>query len=250
MREAAAGERFEEAARVRDQLRAVERTLERQRMVQEERVDQDVFGVHRAGPHLAVAVLVVRRGRLQDSQTFNFVKQEFPTEELLASFLGLYYDGATSAPAGAAPGAVRWRTRQRLRSGCPRRPASRSTCWRPSGARRSGWSRWPAPTPSRPFRERESQGQDVEEMLARLQRALELRKLPRTLECYDISNFQGTEVVGSKVAFRDGQPEQGRLPALPGEGRGGAGRLRLALRGPQRAGCARASATAICRICW
>jgi excinuclease ABC subunit C len=207
MREAAAAERFEEAARVRDQLRAVERTLERQRMVQEERVDQDVFGVYRAGPHLSVAVLVIRRGRLQDSQTFNFVKQEFPTDELLASFVGLYYDGATSAP-------------RELLLACPVENATALEEWlsekagkqvhvlAPQRGVKKRLVEMACANAEQAFRERESQGQDVEEMLGRLQRALGLRKLPRTLECYDISNFQGTEVVGSKVAFRDGQPNK------------------------------------------
>jgi excinuclease ABC subunit C len=208
MKEAAGAERFEEAARLRDQLRAVERTLERQRMVQEEKVDQDVFGVHRAGPHLAVAVLIVRRGRLQDSQTFDFVEQEFPTEELLASFVGLYYDGATSAP-------------REVLLACPVENAAALADWlsglagrqvhvlAPQRGEKRRLVEMACANAQQAFVERQAKGQEVEETLGRLQGSLGLRKPPRTMECYDISNFQGTEVVGSKVAFRDGRPEKG-----------------------------------------
>jgi excinuclease ABC subunit C len=207
MREAAGAERFEEAARVRDQLRAVERTLERQRMIQEERVDQDVFGVYRAGPHLSVAVLVIRRGRLQDSQTFSFVKQEFPTEELLGSFVGLYYDGATSAPRElllARP----VENAAALEEWLSEKAGKQVHVLAPQRGEKKRLVEMACANAEQAFREREAKGNDVEEMLGRLQRALELNKLPRTLECYDISNFQGTEVVGSKVAFRDGQPNK------------------------------------------
>jgi excinuclease ABC subunit C len=207
MRAAAEAERFEEAARLRDQLRAVERTLERQRMVQEERVDQDVFGVYRAGPHLAVAVLVVRRGRLQDSQTFNFVKQEFPTEELLASFVGLYYDGATSAPRELLL-ALPLENAAALGEWLSEKAGKQVHVLAPQRGEKKRLVEMACANAEQAFREREAKGQDLEETLGRLQRALELRKLPRTLECYDISNFQGTEVVGSKVAFRDGQPNK------------------------------------------
>ncbi len=205
MAEAAGGERFEEAARLRDQIRAVERSLERQRMVQGERVDQDVFGFERGGPHLSVAVLIVRQGRLVESQTFDFSRQEFPTEELLASFVGLYYDGGANpprelllpVPLEGADALAEWlseRAGHKVAVLCPQRGEKRrlveTACANAAQA----------------FRDREARGQDLEETLARLQKALSLRRPPRTLECFDISNFQGTEVVGSKVAFRDGRP--------------------------------------------
>ncbi|MHB8419026.1 MAG: excinuclease ABC subunit UvrC [Myxococcales bacterium] len=205
MREAAGAERFEEAARLRDQLQAVEHSLERQRMVQQERVDQDVFGFVRRGPRLCVAVLLVRRGRLQDSQAFDFVQQEFPTEELLASFIALYYDAAAAVPRELLlplpledeAALAEWlseKAGRAVRVLVPQRGEKRRLV-EMAGA-----------NAEQAFREREDQGRDLEETLGRLQRALSLRKVPRTLECYDISNFQGTEVVGSKVAFRDGKP--------------------------------------------
>jgi excinuclease ABC subunit C len=64
MERAAAGERFEEAARLRDQIRAIEKTQERQQMVAHWGADQDVFGLYREGGAIEVQVLFVRDGKL------------------------------------------------------------------------------------------------------------------------------------------------------------------------------------------
>src|SRR5574342_284541 len=92
MREAAAAQRFEEAARVRDQLQAVERSLEKQRVLMGDEADRDVFGVYREGPDLCFQVLVMRAGKLQDSRSYPFAGSEFPDADLLSSFLAMYYE--------------------------------------------------------------------------------------------------------------------------------------------------------------
>ena len=57
-------ERFEEAARLRDQIRAIEKTQERQQVVAHWGADQDVFGLYREGGAIEVQVLFVRDGKL------------------------------------------------------------------------------------------------------------------------------------------------------------------------------------------
>ena len=64
MEAAAAAERFEEAARLRDQIRAIEKTQERQQVVAHWGADQDVFGLYREGGAIEVQVLFVRDGKL------------------------------------------------------------------------------------------------------------------------------------------------------------------------------------------
>src|SRR5262245_6675508 len=64
MQQAAAAERFEDAARLRDQIRAIEKTQERQQVVSHWGADQDVFGLYREGGAIEVQVLFVRDGKL------------------------------------------------------------------------------------------------------------------------------------------------------------------------------------------
>src|SRR5205823_6420742 len=87
----AAGElKFEEAARVRDQLIAIERSLERQKIAAGETpIDQDVFGFYREADRMLIYALYVRNGRITGGQGFPFTGQEFPDEELLHSFVNL-----------------------------------------------------------------------------------------------------------------------------------------------------------------
>ena len=70
MESAAEAERFEEAARLRDRIEAVERTVERQQIVGQRRADRDVFGLARRGGDVEVQVLHVRDGRVVGAQRF------------------------------------------------------------------------------------------------------------------------------------------------------------------------------------
>src|SRR5215831_8810858 len=98
MKGAAAKTEFEQAAEVRDQIRALEVTLEEQRVVSGDFTDQDVFGFHREGIALEIVVMSIRGGKLLGSRAFSFTGQEFPDAELLSSFLGLYYDMGAAPP--------------------------------------------------------------------------------------------------------------------------------------------------------
>ena len=83
---------------MRDQIRALETTLEEQRVVSSDFVDQDVIGFHREGMALEIVVMSIRGGKLTGSRGFSFTGQEFPDAELLSSFVGLYYDLGASPP--------------------------------------------------------------------------------------------------------------------------------------------------------
>src|SRR5438132_1543296 len=88
MKDAASKLEYERAAQLRDQLHAIERSLEKQRTVLGDQLDQDVLGYHREGPALELHLLFFRGGRLTGGRSFGFSRQEFPTEELLSSFQG------------------------------------------------------------------------------------------------------------------------------------------------------------------
>ena len=78
MKAAATDTQFERAAAIRDQLRALEVTLQAQRVVSTDFVDQDVIGFHREGLALEIVVMAIRQGKLVGSRGFSFGGQEFP----------------------------------------------------------------------------------------------------------------------------------------------------------------------------
>src|SRR3982750_4032516 len=98
MKDASGRLEYERAAQLRDQLHAIERSLEKQRTVLGDLLDEDVLGFHREGPALEVHLLFFRNGRLTGGRSFGFSKQEFPTEELLSSFLAQYYEPGAFVP--------------------------------------------------------------------------------------------------------------------------------------------------------
>ena len=207
MAEAAAGLRFEEAARLRDQIAAVERSLEKQRVLMGDLADRDVIGLHREGPRLVIQVLSMRGGRLQDSRSHPFAGQEFPGEELLSSFLALYYEQnpapdelllplePENAAALAEVLSERWGRRVRLLT--PRRGAKADLL---EVARRNA---------AQSFESWHERDERREEALVALARALHLAREPRWMECYDISTFQGALAVGSGVSMKDGEADKG-----------------------------------------
>src|SRR4029079_15127072 len=98
MKEAAARTESEVAADIRDQIRALEVTLEDQQVVSADFVDQDVIGYQRDGIALEIVVMSIRAGKLSGNRAFSFSGQEFPDAELISSFVGLYYDMGASVP--------------------------------------------------------------------------------------------------------------------------------------------------------
>src|SRR4051812_33586394 len=98
MKAAAARTDFEVAADIRDQVRALEVTLEEQRVVSGDFSDQDIVGFHREGIALEIVVMSIRAGKLSGNRAFSFTGQEFPDAELLSSFIGLYYDLGAPPP--------------------------------------------------------------------------------------------------------------------------------------------------------
>ncbi len=206
MRARAECEEFEEAARLRDQVRAIERTAERQTVLHHWGGDQDVFGLYREGGFVEAIVLMVRAGKLVSTRSFSFEDFELPDEELLADLLSQFYGAAAEPPdeivlpaaledAEARAELLSERRGRRVEFVTPQRgdklrllEMARDNARQSFGARRDSESR----------RER---------MLRELARRLHLRNTPKRIECYDISNLQGTLVVGSQVTFDEGEPQ-------------------------------------------
>jgi len=221
MQRASSALEYERAAQLRDQLQAIERSLEKQRTVFVEQLDQDVLGFHREGPALEVHLLFFRHGRLTGGRSFSFSRQEFPSAELLSSFLDQYYESGAFIPKELLlplqlPDAEMrelWLSEkkgERVRVHVPERGEKvRLLEMAVANARHN-------------FEERARTKETQLLALTRLQSRLRLPRLPRRIECFDISTFQGQLTVGSQVVFTDGEPDKSgyRLFKVRGEAAG------------------------------
>jgi excinuclease ABC subunit C len=207
MAEAAAAERFEEAAQLRDRIQAVARTIESQQIVGDQGVDRDVFAIAREGGEVAVQVLHVREGRVIGAQDFPFSNVQLGEDEIMSSFLGQFYgSGAGHAPPREVLTSVDFDDEGALPALWKERFGQGVTIRRPQrgGARRLveiALRNAMLALASR-LAARESVETAFEELVDRCG----LGRSPRRIECYDVSNLQGSLAVASRVVFEDGEP--------------------------------------------
>ncbi len=207
MRDAAAEERFEDAARYRNRLHAIERLSERQAVERKSIGTIDVIGVAVSPERAAVQVFPLREGRMVDRYAFhleNAAGEEL--EEVLEQFCLEYYGSAPSIPPQIL---------------VPRGAGDLSALEAFLSERRGSHVEVRAPERGEKRRIQELAQQNAQlaldsesfvtetkrarrmESLEELREALNLESLPIRIECFDISNIQGQEVVGSMVVFED-----------------------------------------------
>ncbi len=204
MSEAAAGLHYEEAARWRNLLRAIEVTVEKQKMVLRGG-DSDVIGSHRQGERLELVVLFVRNGIMSGSRHFGF-RWELDDREGVAAFLRQFYTDDQYIPtdvllpfeiedSGAVSEILSEMGGKRVTLITPKRGTRRDlvelACKNAAAA----------------LREREDTAAGVAAVLEELRQGLHLSRLPNRIECYDISTIQGRHSVGSGVTFINGSPD-------------------------------------------
>lgn len=207
MQDAAEMQRYELAARYRDQIRAVERVFETQKAQTPGSGEHDIFYPRREGEVTGIQELVVREGKIVHTHCHTF-RTELEIEEVLTSFLVQYYLADRYIPAEillpiALPEVdllLEWLREKRgkvVRILTPRRGAKRALL---DMARENVGNA---------FRLASSRSERIQEALAGLARGLDLEPPLQRIECYDISTFQGSQAVGSMVVFDDGEPDRG-----------------------------------------
>jgi excinuclease ABC subunit C len=231
MKDAAGRTEFEVAAEIRDQIKALEVSLEKQRVVSSDFLDQDVVGYHREGIALEIVVMSIRNGQLNGNRAYSFTGQEFPDAELISSFIGLYYDlGAPPPdevllPLEIEDAALKAEWLSEKRAALPGRHKKVDVQTPQRGDRRRLID-LASKNAAASFATRRNTRADVELALGKLQRRLKLTKLPRVIECYDVSHLQGFATVASMVVFVDGRPEKSRYRTYKVRAPGAAGRSR------------------------
>jgi excinuclease ABC subunit C len=209
MQEKSAALEFEAAARIRDQIQAVEKTLERQRMVSHWGVDQDVFGLYREGGFIEVQVLFVRQGKLTGNQSYSLEDLEFPDEEIMGALLTQFYQGhrfipdEILLPVSLDDGEVR-------EEYLGERKGKKVSVLTPQRGDKRQLVEMAAENARQSFSERHDQEKAREKMLGGLQAQLRLKQYPYRIECFDISTIHGAHAVGSQVTFINGEPDKAK----------------------------------------
>jgi excinuclease ABC subunit C len=212
MREAAAAERFEEAARYRNRLHSVQHLAERQAADRRSVGTIDVLGIAAEGDRAAVQVFPLRGGKLIDRHSFHLENvAERDLQTVLEAFALEYYGSSPSVPPQiVVPRGVG--DVSALEEFLSERRGARVEV---RAAERGEKRRLQELAQQNAVLALESDTLQSEtkrlrrvEALEELREALNLESLPIRIECYDISNIQGESPVGSMVVFQDAMPKK------------------------------------------
>ncbi|MDH3628972.1 MAG: excinuclease ABC subunit UvrC [Acidobacteriota bacterium] len=207
MREASGDQRFEEAARQRDTLKVLDRLATRQRISHVGMEEQDYIAHHADGGQVAIQVFEVREGKVQTRREFTLENVETPIEELYATVLAQYYIdtlpprevllGSQPADQGLLRNWLMDRRGSAVRLAVPvRGPKHKFMEIVRRNARLAFDSR---------FRAHDSHTVTGLNELARI---FGMTEPPNRIECFDISNIQGTDAVASMVVWYQGRPKK------------------------------------------
>lgn len=200
---------YELAARIRDQIRAVKKTLEPQDIALPSMRDQDVIGLHREGPDLCIAVLEIRGGRIESIHSHLFSEQAFSDDAVLESFLLQSYEAREDVPAELIV-PIDLEGKEPLSELLSERRGRKVEVLLPQRGERARVLDLARQNAEHAFAEKRQKSGANLAVLEGLKEKLMLSKLPIRIECFDISNFQGKMIVASKVAFEEGVPAKSR----------------------------------------
>jgi excinuclease ABC subunit C len=205
MHEASRGLNFEKAARVRDQIRAVEKTVERQTVVSTEMKDQDAIGISRSGKEARVVILFVRGGSMVGSRAYSIHCEWENKSEALEAFLKQYYRDKEFVPPDIMLSDViddkelisEWLTGM----------AGKRVCISvPSRGDKKRLVNMAAVNAENMLLERQEREHSA--ILEEAKSILHLRRRPVQIEAIDVSNLKGDLAVGSLVTFAEGVPRK------------------------------------------
>ena len=213
MEDAAERLAFEDAARYRDEIAAVDAVLARQKISEANtRENRDLIAVHRDGDEAVVTVFCVRDGRLlgREHRAVEGCGDQ-SDGDILRAFLPEFYGGDRLIP---------------LKIYCREIPAESEILTEILSQRRGGPVHFVIPQRGEKSRmlqlaeknaamlmeeekrKKSRDDSDIAAALEHLRAALELPYTPRRIECYDISHVQGAYTVGSMIVFIDGKPKK------------------------------------------
>jgi excinuclease ABC subunit C len=204
---------YERAAALRDRIQAVDRVVEKQKVISSEKINSDVIAMARENGEACVQIFFIRAGKLIGREYFILEGTEDEEEsQIISQFMKQFYTEAASIPSQVllpnhieeAQVISEWlktkRNCQKVELKVPRRGENAALIKMASenavetlSALRTQWQA-----------DKDKQRQ----ALAEITEALHLPEIPYRIECYDISNTQGTSAVGSMVVFQQGIPHK------------------------------------------
>ncbi|MGE0763021.1 MAG: excinuclease ABC subunit UvrC [Bdellovibrionales bacterium] len=213
MKEASKSERYEAAAKFRDSLQAVQAIWEKQAVIKADRdVDQDIIGFVGDERGTLIEIISVRAGRLIGRQShfmsrLNAASPQEDVRDWLTSFMNQYYSDNFIPDEILVPVDLGGDITKLFQAVLKER-GKQARLLPPVGQEGRRLIEMAQANAESRFKDHISENEGRENGLKEIQERFQLSQLPRRIECFDISNFQGAQNVASQVVFEDGLPKK------------------------------------------
>ena len=214
MKGAASEEHFERAAKLRDSIQAIERIWERQTVVSTNKdYDLDVVAFYGDERGTLIETVFVRGGRVTGSRPYFMNKFDFASDgeevkDWLTSFLNQYYSDNMVPDEIILSVDLGTDIIKLLQAVFLERQAKKAKVTVATGSEGKKLMDLAMQNAQGHFKDAVSKADRQAKGLEQIQQKFGLKGLPRRIECYDISNFQGASNVASQVVFEDGAPSK------------------------------------------
>ena len=201
--------RYEKAAKIRDRIRAIEETVEKQRIRSMTFVDRDVFGYYMEGKEVYIEVMFIRSGNMEDVASYHFSTNHNTIEEVFRSFLNQFYSQTRFIPSEVII-PVESVDAKLLEEWLSERKGKKVEVIYPQRGDKVRLVEMAQKNAENAYMVSRVHEEDFARTLHSLKETLKLRQVPERIECFDISNIFGKQAVGSMVTFERGKPNKSR----------------------------------------
>jgi excinuclease ABC subunit C len=211
MLEASKAQEYEKAGKLRDQLEAINKAYESTDRFLNENIDADVLAIHEEITHASLSQFNIVAGRITGSRSWVIDRANLLEDEsIISAMLGKIYAESKPPPEVLVDQLPQdsdllqqWLTEQRGKSVTLMQPARGEKLELVQTVKRNANQAL-----IQYLSKRANDAAVSGSALAEIAEQLELAELPLRIECFDISNIQGTSMVASMVVFEDGQPKK------------------------------------------
>ena len=201
--------RYEKAAKIRDRIRAIEETVEKQRIHSMTFIDRDVFGYYMAGNEVYIEVMFIRSGNMENVASYHFSTNHSTIEEVFRSFLNQFYSQTRFIPSEVII-PVESADARLLEEWLTERKGKKVEVLHPQRGDKVRLVEMAQKNAENAYLVSRVHEEDFARTLHSLKETLKLKQVPERIECFDISNIFGKQAVGSMVTFERGKSNKSR----------------------------------------
>ena len=207
MRKASQEMRYEDAAYQRDQIFLLEKNIEVDKRINSDRKDKDIIGFNNDNGLYEFVVLFFRGGSVVDNAEFSIKNISENDAQVLREFVGRFYQNGRYIPSEIII-QQKIEDKELYENLLTEKRGKKVKILVPNRGSKVKLLNLAINNSKENYKIRQKEKLNEQNILKKLQRSLSLKEIPESIECFDISNIQGTNPVASLVRFKEGKPDK------------------------------------------